>query len=113
MNADRIVIRGKEYRVEVNMRVIDAYLRGLGTDDLSEVGGGLPSDMLTLLYLSLVEGARLDGVELDITAEDLACMRRPEYESVMLAFGPVFKAQTSPQVPEESGKKKVQTAVNP
>ena len=54
MNADRIVIRGKEYRVEVNMRVIDAYLRGLGTDDLSEVGGGLPSDMLTLLYLSLV-----------------------------------------------------------
>ena len=111
-SADYITIRGKEYRVEVNMRVIDAYLHILGTGDLSEVETEMPSNTLALLYLALTEGARLDGVELDITADDLACMRRGEYDAVMASFSPVFKAQTSPQLPEEPGKKKALTEEN-
>jgi len=106
--ADCITIKGKEYRVEVDMLVLDQYLRSQGETDLASVQFGRPGDMLMLIWLALAEGAALDGVELDITPEDLWHMRRPDYKALVDQFEPVFRAQVVPDIEQDpkGGKKK-------
>ena len=107
---ETITFRGKEYRVETDMRVLDQYLRAIGSDRISEVEAAMPADILLLVYLSLVEGASLDGVELDVEPETLMQLRKTEYEALIDEFMPVFRHQVTPDLGEaaDASKKKAQ-----
>lgn len=101
---NQITFRGKTYRAEVDMRVLDQYFRAVGSEDLNGLTRGLPSDVLLLLYLSLVEGAVLDGVELDLELEDLLRLHKPEYDALLEEFEPAMRDQVSPQLSAEQPK---------
>ena len=111
MAADCVHIHGKEYRVEVDMLVLDTYLRYQGETDLAKVSVGRPMDTALLIFLALTEGATLDGVELDLQPEDLTRMRRPEFNALVDEFTPIFVSQVSPDTgeTEDVSKKKART----
>ncbi len=103
---DTITFRGKEYRVEVDMCVLDQYLRAVGSNRISEVEAAMPMDIMLLVYLSMSEGAELDGVELDLEPKDLKRLRKPEYETLLEEFMPIFRRQVTPDLGEDDGKDK-------
>lgn len=107
---ETVSFRGKDYPVEVNMRVIDGYLRGVSSDSIASLESGYPSDTLLLLFLAMAEGAALAGTELDVTPETLVTLHLAEYNALMEGFLPIVREQLSPKLPDESadGKKKVE-----
>lgn len=107
---EKVSFRGKDYPVDINMRVVDAYLRGVAGDSIASLESGYPSDLLLLLYLAMVEGAALAGTEMDLTADDLVTLHLAEYNALMGEFLPIVKAQLSPELPNDpsDGKKKAE-----
>lgn len=107
---DTISLFGKTYPVEINMRVIDGYLRGVSSDSIASLESGYPSDNLLMLYLALTEGAALAGTDLDITPETLVTLHLSEYNAAMEEFLPIVREQLSPKLPgdPDDGKKKVE-----
>lgn len=107
---EKISFRGKDYPVEINMRVIDAYLRGTSGDSIASLEKGYPTDMLLLLFLAMTEGAELSNKEMDLTAEDLVRLHIAEYNALMDEFLPIVRDQLSPKLVVDEvvdGKKKV------
>ena len=109
---EKISFRGKDYPVEVNMRVIDAYLRSTTGDSIASLERSYPADLLLLLFLAMTEGAALNNTELDITADDLVSLHFQEYNALMDEFLPVLREQLSPKLAVNGGndgKKKAMT----
>ena len=104
---DRIVINGREYRVEANWRAITGYLKETGQDTLdgvADITSLSPSTIGDLMAACINEGERLEGRDSRVTKAILDDMRPSEAVSVLQDFVKVYLSQVAPQVPPEAKK---------
>lgn len=103
---DTIIIRGKSYRVEVSWSVICQLCEMKGITDLSElqnIAKFAPAEVTHFIYLALEQGARMNGVQLDISESELAeVMKLPD----VMAFIAIFNKQSNANIPTSDDKKK-------
>ena len=103
---DRItLIDGRSFRVEVNWNAIVAFLEASNRDDiraLADLSMLKPSDLAGLLAAGINEGARLDGAQERVTAEEVGTIADV---GVMAEFIAIFTRQTKPKGEPDAGKK--------
>jgi len=114
MKKHYLLIDGKSYRTEVNMRTAEAWerLSGLKIGQfemqaaMSAKKGGVPTKtMVYWLYCSLVEGEDIEGREFPYGLEDLKKVIKP---SILTEYAPIFLdcyiGQSSVSSEEKAGK---------
>lgn len=98
MKKHYLLIEGKSFRTEVNMRTAEAWelLSGkrIGQFEmeaaLSAKKGGIPTKtMVYWLYCSLVEGEELEGRQFPYSLDELKKVIKP---SILTEFAPIFLA---------------------
>ena len=95
---------GRTFRVELNWNAIVAFLESSGRDDvreLSNLSTLKPSDLAGLLAAGIHEGERLEGREVNLTAEEIG---EVSDFGVMGAFIKIFTKQMTPKGPVEAKK---------
>ena len=98
------LLDGRSFRVEVNWNAIVAFLESSGRDDvreLSNLSTLKPSDLAGLLAAGIHEGERLEGNEVNFTAEEIGTVAD---FSVMGAFVRIFTKQMTPKGPVDEKK---------
>ena len=73
----KIEINGKEYPCRVTMGAMLRFKRETGKD-VSEIGEGDVSDLVTFLWCCIVSASKADGVEFGIELMDFADMLEPD-----------------------------------
>jgi hypothetical protein len=104
---DKIVIKGREYRVEANWRAITGYLKESGQDTLEGVANITslsPSTVGGLMAACINEGERLEGRDARVTEAILDDLRPSEAIAVLQDFVKIYLSQVVPQVPSEPKK---------
>lgn len=103
---DQITLNdGRTYRVEVNWNALVAFLEASNRDDVRELVNLTtlkPSDLAGLLAASIHEGERLEGNEVNYTAEEIGAL--VDFGK-MAEFIQIFTKQTQPKGAEEAAKK--------
>lgn len=105
MTGETIIITGQAYRVEVNWNTIVAYLEQSGQNDvtaLANFGNLKPSDIAGLLAAAINEGERLEGREVNFTAQEIGAQCGMQE---IAEFIRIFSAQTAPQTKSTGSKK--------
>lgn len=103
---DKITLKdGRSFRVEMNWNAIVAFLEASNRDDLRalmDLTEIKPSDLAGLLAAGINEGARLDGAQERVTAEEVGTLADV---GVMAEFIAIFTRQTKPKGDPDAGKK--------
>ena len=104
---DKVIIFGREYRVEVNWRAITNYLKSRDEDSLdamADVFKMKPSTIPGLMAACINEGERLEGRDTVVTESLLNEMAPLEALKVVKEFADIFNSQMVPVIPEEPKK---------
>lgn len=103
---DQITLNdGRTFRVELNWNALVNFLESSGRDDVRELvnlSTLKPSDLAGLLAAGIHEGERLEGREVNLTAEEIG---EAVGFGVMGTFIQIFTKQMNPQGAPEEGKK--------
>lgn len=103
---DQITLNdGRTFRVEVNWNAIVAFLEASGRNDVRELANLStlrPSDLAGLLAAGINEGARLEGVDVNFSPEEIGALADL---NTMAGFVRIFMHQTQPKGTPDEGKK--------
>ncbi len=94
MKHDHIIINDAEFRIEFNWNALCDFLETekLKLTDVDALDNLMPSQITSLIYAGVKEGARLEGKELTFSRLDLGAAMGVQDIAAMLE---IFKAHTA------------------
>lgn len=104
--ADYITIRDRQYRVEVSMGALEAFLEAVGVDDLRQADFKKPKNQLILMALCIVAGEEMDGRECDDIVTTMQALHLGEFRDAFDAFAKIYARQSDPHTGAQEAKKK-------
>jgi len=105
--ADYITIRDRQYRVEVSMGALEAFLEAVGADDIRAADLNKPKHQMIMMALCIVAGEEQDGRQCEDIVQTVQSLHLGEFRDAFDAFVKIYVKQSNPQTGSaEEAKKK-------